>query len=51
MSRRPVIGVTLDHETVQTYSRFPWYALRENYCTAVTDAGGLPVAQIGRAHV
>jgi putative glutamine amidotransferase len=44
MSRRPVIGVTLDHETVQTYSRFPWYALRENYCTAVTDAGGLPVA-------
>lgn len=44
MSRRPVIGVTLDHETVQSYSKFPWYAVRENYCAAVTEAGGLPVA-------
>lgn len=40
---RPVIGITLDHEQPGGYSKFPWYALRENYCTAVADAGGLPV--------
>ena len=44
MTRRPVIGVTLDRETVHTYSKYPWYAVRENYCEAVTAAGGLPVA-------
>jgi putative glutamine amidotransferase len=25
------------------YSSFPWYALRENYCTAITAAGGVPL--------
>ncbi|MGF1626537.1 MAG: gamma-glutamyl-gamma-aminobutyrate hydrolase family protein [Alphaproteobacteria bacterium] len=44
MTGRPVIGVTLDHETVKTYSKFPWYAVRENYCAAVAAAGGLSVA-------
>ena len=38
----PVIGVTLDSELPGGYSKFPWYALRENYCSAVTRAGGLP---------
>ena len=38
----PVIGVTLDSEPPGGYSKFPWYALRENYCSAVTRAGGLP---------
>ncbi|MCI1437741.1 MAG: gamma-glutamyl-gamma-aminobutyrate hydrolase family protein [Acetobacter indonesiensis] len=44
--RRPVIGITLDHEPggADRYSRFPWYALRENYMTAVSTAGGLPIA-------
>lgn len=42
-SSRPVIGITLDHEQPGGYSKFPWYALRENYCTAVSDAGGLPL--------
>jgi len=47
MSSRPIIGLTPDLETpseppprggpVQ-----PFYALRENYCTAITRAGGLP---------
>jgi putative glutamine amidotransferase len=41
--RRPVIGLTLDREEGGGYSRYPWYAIRENYCTAVTQAGGLPV--------
>jgi putative glutamine amidotransferase len=40
---RPVIGITVDSEAPGGYSRFPWMALRENYCTAVARAGGLPV--------
>jgi putative glutamine amidotransferase len=40
---RPVIGITVDCEEPGGYSRFPWMALRENYCTAVARAGGLPV--------
>ena len=43
-SHQPVIGVTLDYETAGGYSKFPWYAVRENYMDAVTFAGGLPVA-------
>jgi putative glutamine amidotransferase len=45
-SSRPVIGVTLDSEppAAQGYSRYPWYALRENYMDSIADAGGLPVA-------
>lgn len=41
---KPIIGVTLDFETNPTYSHMPWYALRENYCTPVYDAGGTPIA-------
>lgn len=41
---RPVIGVTLDAEAPGGYSKFPWYAARENYFAAVVRAGGLPVA-------
>lgn len=44
MAHRPVIGVTLDSETAQTYSKYPWYAVRQNYCDAVVAAGGLPIA-------
>ena len=40
---RPVVGITLDSEQPGGYSRFPWYAVRENYCGAVARAGGLPV--------
>jgi putative glutamine amidotransferase len=39
----PVIGLTLDSEPPGGYSKFPWYALRENYSAAVTRAGGLPI--------
>jgi putative glutamine amidotransferase len=39
----PVIGLTLDHEPEGGYSKFPWYAIRENYCAAVRHAGGLPI--------
>jgi putative glutamine amidotransferase len=40
---QPVIGLTLDHEPEGGYSKFPWYAIRENYCAAVRRAGGLPI--------
>jgi putative glutamine amidotransferase len=39
----PVIGITLDSEEPGGYSKFPWYALRQNYCSAVAAAGGLPL--------
>jgi putative glutamine amidotransferase len=39
---QPVIGLTLDSEEPGGYSKQPWYALRQNYCTAVVRAGGLP---------
>jgi putative glutamine amidotransferase len=40
----PVIGVTLDSEQPGGYSKFPWYALRQNYADAIVAAGGLPIA-------
>ena len=44
MSKRPVIGLTLDAEQPGGYSKLPWYALRQNYFSAVAEAGGLPIA-------
>jgi len=43
MARTPLIGITLDCEAPGGYSKFPWYALRRNYCAAVDEAGGLPL--------
>ena len=40
---QPLIGITLDWESAGGYSKFPWYALRENYCDAIADAGGIPI--------
>jgi putative glutamine amidotransferase len=42
--KAPLIGVTLDSEAAGGWSKFPWYALRQNYCDAISGAGGLPVA-------
>jgi putative glutamine amidotransferase len=44
MRRRPVIGVTLDSEQSGGYSKYPWYAIRQNYAEAIVAAGGLPIA-------
>jgi putative glutamine amidotransferase len=41
---RPRIGVTLDSEEPGGYSKFPWFALRQNYAGSIIAAGGLPVA-------
>jgi putative glutamine amidotransferase len=44
MPHRPLIGLTLDAEPAGGWSKYPWYALRQNYFSAVAEAGGLPVA-------
>ncbi len=49
MDTIPLVGVTLDSEPPGGYSRYPWYALRANYCDAIVAAGGLPVALPHRA--
>jgi putative glutamine amidotransferase len=44
MIKRPLIGLTLDAEPEGGWSKYPWYALRQNYTSAVAAAGGLAVA-------
>ncbi len=43
MTINPLIGFTLDFETTPTYSKMPWYAIRENYCASVARCGGVPL--------
>ncbi len=41
---QPLIGFTLDfEENKPAYSKYPWYAIRENYLTSVSEAGGVPL--------
>lgn len=48
---RPVIGLTLDAERAGGYSKYPWYALRQNYANALAEAGALPIALPHRAEL
>ena len=41
--KKPLIALTLDHETNKTYSNFPWYAIRENYFTSINSMGGISI--------
>lgn len=43
--KKPLIGITLDAEQggEGQYSRFPFYALRQNYVAAIATRGGVPV--------
>ena len=43
MQNKPLIGLTLDLENIKSYSKFPWYAIRQNYCSAISDMGGIPI--------
>jgi putative glutamine amidotransferase len=43
MTKSPLIGITVDSEDPGAYSNKPWFALRQNYCSAVTNAGGTVV--------
>lgn len=40
---KPLIGITLDFEEAGGYSKYPWYALRDNYCASVAAYGGIPI--------
>ena len=40
---KPVIGITLDEEEKQTYSKYPWYAIRKNYSESIENAGGTSI--------
>ena len=40
----PMIGITLDHEETGGYSRYPWYALRDNYARSIAAHGAAPIA-------
>ncbi len=42
-SSTPLIGLTLDSEQPGGYSKYPWYALRQNYTDAVAASGGAPI--------
>ena len=44
MKKRPLIGLTLDAEPAGGWSKYPWYALRQNYTEALAALGGLGVA-------
>lgn len=41
--KMPVIGITLDFEKEGSFSKLPHYAIRENYCSAVSDLGAVPL--------
>ncbi len=43
MTNKRVIGISLDAEFNGGYSKMPWYALRQNYCDIVVQAGGIPL--------
>ena len=40
--KNPIIGITLDYEDNGGYSKFPWYAIRENYLTCLHEFGAIP---------
>ena len=42
-TQMPVIGFTLDYEEKQTYSKLPWYAIRENYFQLASRHGAIPI--------
>lgn len=43
MKKKPLIGLTLDLENKKSYSKFPWYAIRKNYCSVISNMGGIPI--------
>lgn len=43
MTDAPLIGITLDYSESDTYSAFPWYALRADYSESIRVSGGVPI--------
>ncbi len=44
MTKRPLIGLSLDLEEQGSFSTDPYYCLRQNYFDAIYEAGGIPIA-------
>jgi putative glutamine amidotransferase len=40
---KPVIGIAIDYSEDKTYSQYPWYAIRENYSSAISNTGGIAI--------
>ena len=47
---KPIIGITLDNEEPGHYSKFPWYAVRQNYLHSVEQLGAIPFPLFHSAH-
>ena len=43
MINKPIIGTTVDLPENESYSKYPWYALRKNYADAISSFGGVPL--------
>lgn len=43
MINKPIIGISADYSTKDTYSKYPWYALRENYASSLANLGATPL--------
>tara|TARA_B100000315_G_C14414574_1_gene512608 strand:- start:70 stop:783 length:714 start_codon:yes stop_codon:yes gene_type:complete len=41
--KKPVIGISIDTGINQSYSKFPWYAIRINYVNSIISANGIPL--------
>ena len=41
--KKPLIGITLDNGDSENYSKFPWYAIRQNYLHSIENLGGIPI--------
>ncbi len=41
--KKPIIGITLDSQKAGTYSKFPSYAIRENYLSSLVKLNAIPI--------
>ena len=48
--KNPIIGITLDYENNGGYSKFPWYAMRQNYLDSIYEFGGIPFPLFHNIH-
>jgi putative glutamine amidotransferase len=43
MLKKPIIAIPLDWEDTPSYSVYPWYALRTNYASVMSDNNAIPI--------
>ena len=42
-SIKPIIGISMDTGANNSYSKFPWYAVRVNYVNSILNSNGIPL--------